>query len=704
MRRLRRFERAPHRGGHLRGAFEPAGGIFVQGAGARRAERRRDVGRHGGERRRLVLEVEAGGVHGVLAGERFFTGDHFIDEHPYRVQIGAGVVAGAEESLGRQVRRRADARADVGEARVAAQLGQPEVDEDGAPVRAGAAEHDVFGLDVAMEQTCVVGVLQAGQDVGRDLGGLRRRQRAALELLAERGARQKLHREKHRTVLGLAVIGDADASAVAKARRVSHFAPKPAVQVLGGGRGQDLDGDLAAGVPIARAVDPGHAPDSEDLSNLVTAREHGAFAEWRKGHAAFDDARAAFMQCRLGIREGRRGGAPPGLVHCAAMGRSQVAVLRVSPGNILQDLDRLVELGGAERALDPGATTILKDNISWHFPFPGANTTPWQLEGTIRALSARGFDDQVCVQNRTVVTDAFKGEDLNGYTPIFQAYDIPVRYNFVPEDMSWSVYEPKSKLHVLHDIFPEGIYIPDDFHGKNVVHLPTVKCHIYTTTTGAMKNAFGGLLNSKRHYTHSWIHQTLVDLLKIQKEIHSGLFCVMDGTTAGDGPGPRTMRPVTKNVMLASEDQVAVDAVAAQMMGFDPMSIEYIRLAHEEGLGKGKREDIDVVGDADLADERWGFTVGDNGASMIGDIMWFGPLKRFQKLFFHTPLVNLFVFGSEAYHDYYRWPFRDKKVFDAWRRDTPWGRLFDDYQRRGALAAGGAGAEGEGGAKDVTGG
>ena len=127
-------------------------------------------------------------------------------------------------------------------------------------------------------------------------------------------------------------------------------------------------------------------------------------------------------------------------------------------------------------------------------------------------------------------------------------------------------------MNVLDTIFPEGIQIPDAFHGANIVHLPTVKCHIYTTTTGAMKNAFGGLLNTKRHYTHSWIHATLVDLLAIQKEIHAGLFAVMDGTTAGDGPGPRTMRPVIKDVMLASQDQVAIDAVAASMMGFDPMS------------------------------------------------------------------------------------------------------------------------------------
>ena len=253
--------------------------------------------------------------------------------------------------------------------------------------------------------------------------------------------------------------------------------------------------------------------------------------------------------------------------------KARVSVLRVTPDTILSDIDRLVELGGVSQALARGKTTILKDNISWHFPFPAANTTPWQLEGTIQALARRGFTDQVCVQNKTVVTNAFKGEDLNHYVPIFKRYEIPVRYNFKDEDMTWVRYKPKARMRVLDRIFPEGIHVPDYFFGKNIVHLPTTKCHIYTTTTGAMKNAFGGLLNTRRHYTHSWIHETLVDLLAIQKEIHSGLFAIMDGTTAGNGPGPRTMYPVVKNVMLASADQVAIDAVSAKMMGFDPMSL-----------------------------------------------------------------------------------------------------------------------------------
>jgi uncharacterized protein (DUF362 family) len=362
------------------------------------------------------------------------------------------------------------------------------------------------------------------------------------------------------------------------------------------------------------------------------------------------------------------------------MAKSKVAVVKSTPKTIFEDIERLCDLGGMKQALAPGHTTILKDNISWHYPFPAANTTPWQMEGTILALQHAGLSDITCVQNKTVVTNAFKGEDLNNYVPLFKKYAIPVLYNFKEGDMKWTQYKPKAKMHVLDRIFPDGIMIPDYFVGKNIVHLPTVKCHIYTTTTGAMKNAFGGLLATKRHYTHSWIHRTLVDLLAIQKEIHSGLFAVMDGTTAGNGPGPRTMIPVVKDYMLASADQTAIDAVAAKMMGFDPMSLEYIKVAHEDGLGVGDPRDIEIVGD-DISKESWGFTVGDNGASVIGDLMWFGPMKRFQKLFFHTPLVNVFIFGSEAYHDYYRWPMKDRRTFETWKKETSWGRLFAAYER-----------------------
>src|SRR5436190_22483883 len=119
------------------------------------------------------------------------------------------------------------------------------------------------------------------------------------------------------------------------------------------------------------------------------------------------------------------------------MPKSKVAVLKVKPQTILEDIERLCDLAGMKQALDPKATTLLKDNISWHFPFPGANTTRWQLEGTARALRHSGFSDVVCVQNKTVVMNALKGEDMKRYIQIFESEKRRVIYIFGVQDMKW---------------------------------------------------------------------------------------------------------------------------------------------------------------------------------------------------------------------------------------------------------------------------
>jgi hypothetical protein len=118
--------------------------------------------------------------------------------------------------------------------------------------------------------------------------------------------------------------------------------------------------------------------------------------------------------------------------------------------------------------------------------------------------------------------------------------------------------------------------------------------------------------------------------------------------------------------------------VAAKMMGFDPMGIPYIRLAHEDGLGVGRVEEVEVVGE-DISNVNFRFSVGDNFASKFGDALWFGPLRSFQRLFFRTPLVYLFIFGSFLYHDYLWWPIKGKKMQRDRVLNTKWGRLFESY-------------------------
>jgi len=365
--------------------------------------------------------------------------------------------------------------------------------------------------------------------------------------------------------------------------------------------------------------------------------------------------------------------------------KSRVAVLRTSPKTVLEDYHRLLALAGCRDVLDPAADTALKINLSWHYFFPACSTTPWQLEGVVRALKRDGFERMHACHNRTVVVDARLGERENKHWNVVRAHGLR-NVHLYERGEEWipireAVGDLTKKFLALNDVYPRGFSIPKRFIGENIIHLPTVKTHVFTGTTGAMKNAFGGLLNEHRHHTHAAIHETLVDLLMIQKKIHRGIFAVMDGTFAGDGPGPRCMVPHVKNVILASDDCVAIDAVAAKMMGLE--APRCVRMAHDLGLGCGDARDIEIVGDADAAEENWRFdgpTKKMTFAARNQHRIYWGVLKKPMEWSLKTWLAPWAYVASVTYHDLFWYPFVGKARVDA-ALESEWGKLFANWER-----------------------
>jgi uncharacterized protein (DUF362 family) len=360
-------------------------------------------------------------------------------------------------------------------------------------------------------------------------------------------------------------------------------------------------------------------------------------------------------------------------------GRGKVAVLKTTPDTVLEDYRQLMHLAGYQEALPTGVETILKVNISWQTWYPACSTVPWQLEGVIRTLQDDGYQGLIAAQNNTVVVDAYVGERNNKHKIIVDQYGVRNVHLYEPQ-YHWVRYEPRRPFLVLDQVYPEGLYIPEILIGRNIIQLPTTKTHVFSTITGAMKNAFGGLLGTKRHWTHGVIHETLVDLLMIQQDIHPGLFAVMDGTFAGDGPGPRAMRWHEKDIILASADQVAIDAISAHLQGFDPLSIPFIHIAHEMGLGVGDPEQIEIVGeDRDwVMSQNWHFVQEDTFASRGQKMIYHGPLKPFEHLLLRTPLVPWSYLASNFYHNVYWYPFVGRKRVES-ALETKWGQLFKNY-------------------------
>ena len=359
--------------------------------------------------------------------------------------------------------------------------------------------------------------------------------------------------------------------------------------------------------------------------------------------------------------------------------RSRVAVLKTTPSTVIQDYKRLMRLANYQEFLPRDKETALKINVSWHYFYPACSTTPWQLDGVIATLLEDGYSKEKLYgcHNRTVVVSARRGEVANKQKQVLEGKYGLRNIHLYDKGEDWIQYVPKAKMRVLDKIYPEGIRIPKRLVGSNIIHLPTMKTHVFTQMTGAMKNAFGGLLFEKRHWTHSVIHETLVDLLAIQKEIHPGLFAVMDGTFAGDGPGPRCMIPHVKNYILASGDMVAIDAVAAKMMGFDPLAIKFIRLAHEQGLGCGDVREIEVVGE-DISTVNFHFDVGDTFASRGQKMIYWGPLKWLEHLLLRTVLTPWSYAASILYHDVY-WYNCVGRARVKQALETDWGKLFATY-------------------------
>ena len=363
---------------------------------------------------------------------------------------------------------------------------------------------------------------------------------------------------------------------------------------------------------------------------------------------------------------------------------AKVVVQSTSPETVVSDYGSVMDQLQYKSILKQDLTTVIKINLSWSLFFPACSTPPWQLDGILSKLVHDGYKDIVPVENQTVVTHPWKGAYLNKWLPIMKNLNLEYRPLTNEE---WITYKPKADMLGMYELFGEdGIIIPKVYQGSNMIHLPTMKTHGHSVTTGAMKNAFGGLIPKYRHHSHAILDEVLVDLLAIQKEIHRGLMALMDGTVAGIGAGRRTMTPYYANTLLGCEDQVAIDAVSAKLMGFDPFKIKYIKLAHDRGLGVGDVDQIEIIGSIDrptFNETSFGFKT---KKSLV--IKWdqrirkttynHRPLKPLHWFMFKTPFFRLFIAASYIYHDLIWYPFTGKKIIRDFNK-TDWGELFENY-------------------------
>jgi uncharacterized protein (DUF362 family) len=118
------------------------------------------------------------------------------------------------------------------------------------------------------------------------------------------------------------------------------------------------------------------------------------------------------------------------------------------------------------------------------------------------------------------------------------------------------------------------------------VNLPKLKVMRATHLSCAMKNLFGAIAYPRKLIYHNVLAETIVAVNKILKP-HLN---IVDGLVA------LGRFPVRLNLLIAGENTFSIDWVAAQVMGFKPSRIKFLKLAIKEQLGTSK--EIVVAGAA----------------------------------------------------------------------------------------------------------
>jgi hypothetical protein len=137
--------------------------------------------------------------------------------------------------------------------------------------------------------------------------------------------------------------------------------------------------------------------------------------------------------------------------------------------------------------------------------------------------------------------------------------------------------------------------------------------------------------------------------------------------------------PRERNRLIAGADPVAVDAVGAALMGIEPLTVPYLRMAHERGLGCADLSELDLVGDPlDRASPPFHAS---RSLVIFGDQMLRrGPLRFLERVLLHGPLFAWAPFASNLYHDGLWYPTVGRARIARFRR-TAWGRLRESYRR-----------------------
>lgn len=340
---------------------------------------------------------------------------------------------------------------------------------------------------------------------------------------------------------------------------------------------------------------------------------------------------------------------------------SVVAVTRVRE-SVKKAVAEAMELASWKDAVPAGASVAIKPNLCWDLPLPGAQTSPWVFEAVVDVIKDR-VSDIVVIEANQITVNADKALLRTGIGKVVERHGLP----FV--NMSKGTFRKVT----LQDAFIiNETELPEILFDRVLITVPVLKTHGTTIITGALKNQWG-CLKELRHNFHLVVDEAIADL----NDYLRPAFAIMDGTVGMEGNGPKTGIPKVADLVLASSDLVALDTIAATVMGFSPAKIPHLSLSEKRGLGTADRNKIEIRG-IDISGMNLGFKP--PRQNFMVKMEFALRHSRLKRLAFETPFLGFLGYGARIWNGLWYAMVGKKyraKIMNETRYGAQWKGIFE---------------------------
>ncbi|WP_048173620.1 DUF362 domain-containing protein [Methanosarcina siciliae] len=291
---------------------------------------------------------------------------------------------------------------------------------------------------------------------------------------------------------------------------------------------------------------------------------------------------------------------------------SRVSIVRCSDysGVKASIQEALTLIGGLENIISPGNRVLLKPNVlAIRAPEAAVTTHPavvaamCELVREAGGIPVIGDGSGIAKPGSTTTSEAFRASGIEGVASVCGAELI----NFETSGYTEVVVSNARQ-------FPSLYIAKAILEADVVISLPKLKTHELTLYTGAVKNFFGAVPQKIRKQAHALedrdrFGEAVVDIYSVVKP----RLAVMDGVVGMEGNGPANGTPIVSGVVLVSYDCVALDIVASELIGIDPLKVPTNKAALSRGFGT---QNPDISG-VPLQDSGLRFKMPEGGATAM---------------------------------------------------------------------------------------